>query len=263
MKVYLHRPRSRLTTSTLASKRSALHIVVILEAHQYPSVRSVPFSIRSFPVIDVDAVAVSRIFERTKRPVANQLRGHEVDAPMVPDPPVVRITEAEMIDRLVARYTRISMNAHRYAFADHVPTRPGFPDRVADFMAIDCYSAGPWPNRRHEIHGHEIKVSRSDWLTELRDPSKSEAFRPYCHRWWLVVSDASFVRDGELPEGWGLLVRQGSSVRALKKAPLLEPEPMPTPMTAAFARAVAKTAHRLTSASRNVVSGNPNGERCE
>lgn len=147
-----------------------------------------------------------------------------------------------MIDRLIVRYSRISMNAHRYAFADHVACRPGFASRIADFMAIDCYASGPWENRRYEIHGHEIKVSRSDWLAELRDPLKAEAFRPYCHRWWLVVSSPSIVHDGELPECWGMLALRGTSLRALKRAPLLDPEPMPAAMTAAFARAVAKTA---------------------
>jgi hypothetical protein len=89
-----------------------------------------------------------------------------------------------------------------------------------------------------------VKVSRSDWLTELRDPEKAEAFRPYMHYWWLVVSDASIVRDGELPEGWGLIVKSGSVLRAKVKAPRLDPMPMPIDLTICLMAAASKTAHR-------------------
>ncbi|MFI5426079.1 hypothetical protein [Aeromicrobium sp. UC242_57] len=53
-------------------------------------------------------------------------------------------------------------------------------------MAVDMHSAshGSWqdPDRwwikAPIFHGHEVKVSRSDWLTELRDPTKAETFPP-------------------------------------------------------------------------------------
>lgn len=53
--------------------------------------------------------------------------------------------------------------------------------------------------------GHEIKVSRADWLNELSHPGKSDAWADQCHEWWLVVPDPSIVHDGELPAGWGLM----------------------------------------------------------
>jgi hypothetical protein len=155
-----------------------------------------------------------------------------------PDRPAPeRATERTMLDLLAQRYTRISMNAHRYAFAEHVADRTSWAGRIADFVAVDCYQG-------NEIHGHEVKVSRSDWLAELRDPDKAEAWRPYVHRWWLVVADRSIVRDGELPDGWGLLVRQGARLAAAVRAPKLTPQPMPPSMIAALLRATAKTAAR-------------------
>ena len=162
----------------------------------------------------------------------------------MPEPVVPKVTERMMLDLLVKRYTKIAMGAHRWAFAEHVPDKPGFASRIADFIAVDCYSKGPWENRYHEIHGHEVKVSRSDWLAELRDPSKSGAFKPYCHRWWLVVPSASIVKAGELPEGWGLMERANGGLRAVagKSAPMINPEPMPFSMIASLLRATAKTA---------------------
>lgn len=158
------------------------------------------------------------------------------------EPAPIRATEALLLKLLVRRYTRISMNAHRYAYADHVPNSTGWASRIADFIAIDCHGQGYGEHRQTEIHGHEVKVSRSDWLAELRDPTKAEAFRPYCSRWWLVVSDRRIVRDGELPDGWGLLVLRGDRLACSVRAPKLTPQPMPAAMLAAFARAVAKTA---------------------
>ena len=53
--------------------------------------------------------------------------------------------------------------------------------------------------------GHELKVSRSDWLSELSKPGKADAWADQCHQWWLVVSDPMIVHEGELPAGWGLM----------------------------------------------------------
>lgn len=169
--------------------------------------------------------------------------------PAAPRPvPVAPARERDILDLLAQRYTRVgSSGAHRYAFAEHVPNRPGFADRIADFVAVDCYLTrdGGWRQPAHyEVHGHEVKVSRTDWLAELRRPEKAQAFTPFMDRWWLVVSDSKIVRAGELPETWGLMVRAGSVLRAVKPAPKLDPEPMPRPMLAALTRAVARTAFR-------------------
>jgi hypothetical protein len=53
--------------------------------------------------------------------------------------------------------------------------------------------------------GHELKISRSDWLNELNKPGKADAWADECHEWWLVVNDPAIVHDGELPAGWGLM----------------------------------------------------------
>src|SRR6267154_1233957 len=68
----------------------------------------------------------------------------------------------------------------------------------------DLIRVGMWRSRGTGIDGHEIKVSRSDWLRELDDPAKAEAWWPYCTRWW-VVAPPGIVRYGELPQSWGLM----------------------------------------------------------
>ena len=56
------------------------------------------------------------------------------------------------------------------------------------------------------LRGHEVKVSRADWLAELAHPGKADFWADACHEWWLVMPDAGLVREGELPPGWGLMV---------------------------------------------------------
>lgn len=74
--------------------------------------------------------------------------------------------------------------------------------------------------------GHELKISRSDWLNELSKAGKADAWADECHEWWLVVSDPAIVHDGELPAHWGLMVpnprtktRMTIHTRAVRKDP--------------------------------------------
>lgn len=159
-----------------------------------------------------------------------------------------KATERDMLDRLNARYGAFNGNGFRYARAEHVRVIAGFnARRTCDYMALDLWPGGLGKSRTGPtLHGHEVKVSRSDWLTELRDPDKAEAFRRYCDFWWLVVSDRSIVKVGELPDGWGLIVASGDSARvAVRAARNGAVEPMPRDLQATFARAVTKTTLRL------------------
>ena len=160
-------------------------------------------------------------------------------------------TERDMLNMLRERYSVVSQGSTiRYAYAEHVRSHAGFDARrTADFMAMDL-----WPSTGLALHGHEVKCSRSDWLTELRDPSKAEEFKRYMDYWWLVISDRDMVKKGELPDGWGLMApadrltrlgeRTHGCLRVVRPAPRLIPDPLPRTMFAALMRATQKTAHR-------------------
>ena len=87
-----------------------------------------------------------------------------------------------------------------WALAFEVTPETGGGNRRADAVAMNM-----WRSRGHAIHGFEFKVSRSDWLRELKDHSKADAVAQYCDYWWLVVDADHIAKEGELPEGWGLL----------------------------------------------------------
>jgi len=103
--------------------------------------------------------------------------------------------------------------------------------RTADAIAMSL-----WPSRGLDLHGYEFKVSRSDWLAELKQPEKAEAICKYCDKWWLVVANDSIVQPGELPATWGLLVLQGKRLSAKADAQKLDAKPLDRLMLASILR---------------------------
>lgn len=157
-------------------------------------------------------------------------------------------TERDMLDLLLDRYTAIRRGtiSDRWVRAEHVKSSTGYADgdRIADFVAGDKHGGNAYGDKL-ALHGHEVKVSRSDWLSELKDPSKADAIKRYMHHWWLVVPDASIVKLGELPEDWGLLVPgPDGRLRARKSAPRLTPEPPPLGFIISLMSSASRTAHR-------------------
>jgi hypothetical protein len=97
---------------------------------------------------------------------------------------------------------REKYSSSEYAFLTNVGNSTGFKcNRHADAMAMQL-----WESRGLEIIGFELKVSRSDWLHELKKPSKADPIAKYCDSWYLVLGDANIIQFGELPMGWGLMV---------------------------------------------------------
>lgn len=80
-------------------------------------------------------------------------------------------------------------------------------DRRVDALAVSF-----WASDNHAVTGFEIKVSRGDWLQELKQPDKAQRFIPYCTQWY-VVAPVGVVEKSELPKGWGLITVKASRTR--------------------------------------------------
>jgi hypothetical protein len=113
--------------------------------------------------------------------------------------------------------------------------------RRADAIAVSTY-----PSNGLEIVGIEIKITRNDWLRELRDPGKADQIRRYCDRWYLVTPLREIVKPGELPEGWGHLVNAQTSraLRAVVKAPRLSGLPIDRLFLASLIRSAYSSGQR-------------------
>ncbi|WP_059038928.1 hypothetical protein [Ralstonia sp. NT80] len=101
-----------------------------------------------------------------------------------------------------------------------VAPRTGGGTRYADAVAVNL-----WQSRGHAVHGFEIKVSRGDWLRELKDPAKAEEIQRFCD-YWTIVAPKGVVVDGELPPTWGLLEMRPDRLLQVKAGPKLDAQPI-------------------------------------
>jgi hypothetical protein len=136
-----------------------------------------------------------------------------------------RKTDCVILDRLEKRYSR-----PHWVFLRELRNDTGFQST----RACDALAVGMYHSRGQLLIGFEKKVSRSDWLRELKEPAKAEAIAQFCDYWNVVIPDPSIVNLDELPPTWGLLYVKGSVIKILKDAPTLSPRPLDRGMLAAI-----------------------------
>lgn len=95
---------------------------------------------------------------------------------------------------------------------DVVPFPRSGQSRRADFLALRL-----WGARVGHLLGFEVKVSRSDFLQELRDPEKRVPLEALCSACYFVAPRGVFD-VGELPEGWGWLEVRSSGLVMRREA---------------------------------------------
>lgn len=86
-------------------------------------------------------------------------------------------------------------------------------------LVVACWGSLKWARR-----GFEVKVSRSDWLKELRRPEKALDALAWLD-YWSVAAPPGIVREGELPAGWGLVEVRETGLRTIVEPTLLRPLP--------------------------------------
>jgi hypothetical protein len=152
-----------------------------------------------------------------------------------------------------------------YAFFEQVRDAAGFnAGRTADAVAMSL-----WPSRGLHLHGFEVKSDRRDWIREYKNPAKAESINRYCDFWWLVVSDRALVKEGELPETWGLLaLKQGGVDKAtggarpeelvvVRQAPKLQP----TGIDRSFLACLLRRAYEARPAAKEVAAAEARGKK--
>jgi len=126
--------------------------------------------------------------------------------------------EPDLIKCLIARY-----NKYNWILFSHVRRYNGYDSsklRIADALALNLY-----PSKDCEIHGFEIKCTRGDWLSELKNVDKTNEFKQFCHRWW-IVAPRDIIKIEELPKDWGLMIPKGKTLVIKRGASKLEPKPL-------------------------------------
>lgn len=134
----------------------------------------------------------------------------------------------ELMTMLRERYPKDA-----YAFFTEVPDGTGGNCR----RHCDALVMSLWPSRGLTLTGFELKVSRGDWIKELKQPAKADSIARYCDFWYLVVSDEKIVQRGELPATWGLMMPVGGKLKVKTEATKLEAEPISRKFIAGLFRA--------------------------
>jgi hypothetical protein len=144
------------------------------------------------------------------------------------------VTSADVIAALRQRYP-----TGAWAFLEQVANGTGY---QRQYRWADALAMGLWPSRGMELHGIEVKVSRTDWLRELSNPGKADSIHRYCHRWYVAVSDPDIVKPGELPLNWGLYALNGGGKMECRTEAFCskKPEPLDLLMVAAILRGAAQ-----------------------
>ena len=89
-------------------------------------------------------------------------------------------------------------------------------------QSLDAWAMQLWSPR--EIHAFEVKVSRGDFLREIKDPTKREFGLLVSTRFWFVAP-AGLIDPAEVPPDSGLLeVDAAGSVRTRRQAPAHTPQ---------------------------------------
>ena len=65
---------------------------------------------------------------------------------------------------------------------------------------------------------HEIKVHRSDLLSDLRQPNKGAAYAALASQCWYVLR-AGIAEPGEIPEAYGVMLAHDSHLEVARPAP--------------------------------------------
>lgn len=143
----------------------------------------------------------------------------------------------ELTEMVISKYSAHNgaANLGKYIPLTQVASSTGGATNIADLMIV-----GAWHSSGNFLEGFEIKVSRADWLNEVKNPTKCEPSKRYCHKWWLVIADEKMVKEGELPEDWGMMAVVDGALKIVKKAPALAPVPLEIDFVASLLRTDAR-----------------------
>lgn len=109
-----------------------------------------------------------------------------------------------------------------YVLMQEVSDRPGGRNRSMDYMLVNI-----WESRGLAITGIELKSFRSDWLRELKDPSKQEKHFKYCDYFYLLTDQPNVAFPDEIPVNWGHWhINDKGVLKVIKKAPKLNSVPV-------------------------------------
>jgi hypothetical protein len=109
--------------------------------------------------------------------------------------------------------------------------------KTAGSRSIDALVASVYPSRGLWLAGIEIKITRSDWRKELREPEKAEAILKYVDYFYMACP-TGVINVGEIPQNWGLIEVRRDGAAVTKPATKLTPKGYDLPFILSIMRKV-------------------------
>ncbi len=132
-------------------------------------------------------------------------------------PAGVKMTAKELLARLRRHYIKPGPYPGGIFIPECGINGPG------DQSRADALYVGLTSTSGRLLVGHELKVSRSDWLKELDTAGKADFWADNCHAWYVVAPGPQVAPKEEIPEGWGLMYpnpRTTTRMQVIVKAPV-------------------------------------------
>lgn len=158
--------------------------------------------------------------------------------------PRVGLTDAEktreIMQALRARYDQKGTEFYppEWVFFEEVSVATGFASKRMDAWAVNCYPS------KSELRGFEVKVSRGDFLKELKDPNKRKHAMSLCDRFYFVTP-RGLIKLNELPAGCGLIEWTGRVLRTVVQPQDANLKVLPVWFVMSLARRVRKREVRV------------------
>jgi hypothetical protein len=110
----------------------------------------------------------------------------------------------------------------------------GFSKKI--YRTADAIVASIYPSRGLYLSGVEIKITKSDFRKELREPEKSDEISRFC-RFWYLAAPSGIIPVGEVPPSWGLIETRLDGATITKAAQQLDAQPPDISFVCAILRA--------------------------
>lgn len=125
----------------------------------------------------------------------------------------------ETAETMMARLRERFAGCGGYITLEQVRNAAGFQSD----STIDAVVISTWPSNGLWRDAFEIKVERSDFLREVANPKKNQWARERFHHFWFVTPPG-LAQPEELPDGCGLMVSHGKTLKVVRQAALV-PKP--------------------------------------
>jgi hypothetical protein len=134
----------------------------------------------------------------------------------------VKLTADQVLKALNIKHK----NYNEWAFFDELRVGTGYLSKRVDGVKVnpeqrfDAFVLNLYPSNKHLRIIYEIKVSRSDFLHEIKHPEKRESALLFSNQYYFATP-AGLVDVDEIPEECGLIeVYANMNTRIKKEAPL-------------------------------------------